>query len=39
MDQLEQSQFQVEALLLAIVKIVKGAQHDLQVAGQLFFGE
>ena len=38
-DQLEQAQFKMEALLLAVIQIVEGAQHDLQVARQIFFGE
>ncbi len=39
MNQLEQAQLQVKALLLAVVQVVEGAQNDLQVAGQLFLGE
>ena len=39
MDQLEQAQFEMEALLLAVIQIVEGAQHDLQIARQLFFGK
>ena len=39
MDQLEQAQFQMEALLLPVVQIVEGAQDDLQVSGQLLLGE
>ena len=31
MDKLHQSELQMEALLLPVVQIVKGAQHDLQV--------
>jgi hypothetical protein len=38
-DQLEQAQFQMKALLLAIVQIVEGAQYNLKVAGQFFFSE
>ena len=29
----------MEALLLAVVEIVEGAEDDLEVAGKLFFGE
>ena len=39
MDQLQQSQFQMEARLLPIVQLVEGAQHDLQKAGEIFFAE
>ena len=38
-DQLEQAQLEMEALLLAVVQVVEGAQDDLQIAGQLFLGE
>jgi len=38
-NELKQTQLEMEALLLAVVEIVKGTQHDLQVAGDLFFGE
>ena len=34
MNQLEQAQFQMKALLLAVVQIVEGAQDNLQIAGQ-----
>jgi hypothetical protein len=39
MNQLEQAEFKMEALLLAVVQIVEGAQDDLQIAGDLFFSE
>ena len=39
MDQLEQSQFKMEALLLPVIQIVEGAQYDLQIACDLFFGK
>ena len=38
-NQFQQPKLQVEALFLAIVQVVEGAQHDLQVAGELFLGE
>ncbi len=38
-DELEQSEFEVEALLLAVVEIVEGAEDDLQIAGDFFFRE
>ena len=38
-NQLQQAQLQMEALLLAVIQIVKGAQHNLQIARQLFFGK
>ena len=39
MDQLEQSQLQVETLFLAVIQIVEGAQHNLQVARKFLFAE
>jgi len=33
MNQLQQPQFQVESLFLAIVQVIEGAQNNLQVAG------
>ena len=39
MDQFQQAQFQVEALLLPVIQIVKSAQYDLQIARQFFFAE
>jgi hypothetical protein len=39
MNQLEQAQFQMETLLLAVVQVVKGSQNDLKIASQLFLGE
>jgi hypothetical protein len=38
-NQLEQAQFKVEALLLPVIQIVKGTQHDLQIARDLFLAE
>ena len=38
-DELEQAELEVEALLLAVAQFVEGAQHDLQEAGELFLGE
>ena len=39
MRHFQQSQFEVEALFLAVSEFSMGAQHDLQMAGQVFFGE
>ncbi len=39
MDELEQAEFEMEALLLTVVEIVEGAEDDLEVAGDLFFRE
>ena len=39
MNQLEQAEFQVKALFLAVVQIIEGAQGYLQIAGQLFLGK
>ncbi len=39
MNQLEKAKLQMEALFLAIIQVVEGAQNDLQVAGQLFLGK
>ena len=39
MNELEQAELKMEALLLAVVEIVEGAENDLEVAGELFFGE
>ena len=38
-DELQQAEFEVEALLLAVAQLVEGAQHDLQEARQLLFAE
>ena len=38
-NQLHEAQLEVEALFLPVVQIVEGAQHDLQVARDLFFRE
>ena len=38
-DELEQAELEVEALLLPVAQLVEGAQHDLQEAGQLLFAE
>ncbi len=37
MHQLDQPQLKVEALFLSIAQLVKGAQHHLQKARQVFF--
>ncbi len=39
MDQLQQTEFEVQTLLLAIAKIVKGAQDNGEKARELFFTE
>ena len=39
MRHFQQSEFEVEALFLAVSEFSMGAQHDLQMAGQVFFGE
>ena len=39
LDELEQAEFEVEALLLAEVELVEGAEGDLEIAGEVFFGE
>ena len=38
-DELKQAELEVEALLLAVAELVEGAEHDLQEAGEFFFGE
>ena len=38
-DEFEQAEFEVEALLLAEAEVVEGAEHDGEEAGELFFGE
>jgi hypothetical protein len=32
-DELEEAEFEVEALLLPVIQVVEGAQDDLEVAG------
>ena len=39
MDQLEQAELEVEALLLPVAQLVEGTEHDGEEAGELFFGE
>ena len=39
MDELEQAKLKMEALLLAVVQIVECAQHNLQIARDLFFAK
>jgi len=39
MDELEEAEFEVEALLLAVAQLVEGAQHDLEEAAEFFFAE
>ncbi len=39
MRHLEQTKFQVKALLLLVTQFAVGAQHDLQMARQIFFAE
>ena len=38
-DELEEAELEVEALLLAIAQLVEGAQHDLQEAGEFLLAE
>ena len=38
-DELQQAQFEMKALLLLVAKIGVGAQHDLQEAREVFFAE
>jgi len=38
-DQLQQTQLKVEALLLAVAELVEGAEHDREEARELLFGE
>ncbi len=38
-DELQQAEFEVEALFLSVAELVKGAKHDLKEAGELFFGK
>ena len=37
MNQLDEAEFEMEALFLAVVQLVEGAEHDLQEAGEVFF--
>ena len=39
MRHFQQSQFEVEALLLTVSEFSVGAQHDLQMPRQVFFAE
>ena len=39
MGHFQQAEFQMEALLLPVAEFAVGAQHDLQMAGQVFFAE
>src|SRR5208283_1238573 len=39
MDELEEAELEVEALLLAIAQLVEGAQHDLEEAAEFFLAE
>ena len=38
-DELEQAEFEVEALFLAVAQLVEGAEHGLEEAGELFLAE
>ena len=38
-DEFEQAEFEVEALLLSVPQFVEGAEHGLQEAGELLFAE
>ena len=38
-DELQQAELEVEALFLPVAELVEGAEHDLEEAGELFFGE
>jgi hypothetical protein len=38
-DQLQEPELQVEALLLSVPKLVEGAEHDGEKARKIFFGE
>ena len=38
-NQFQQGQFQMEALVGTIANLVVGAQHNLQEAGEVLFGE
>jgi hypothetical protein len=39
MNQLQQAEFEVEALFLSISQLIESSKHGLQEASQLFFGE
>ncbi len=39
MNQLHQAELKVKTLLLPVIQIVKGAQHDLEIARDLLFAE
>ena len=38
-DQLQQAEFEMEALLLSVAEFVEGAEHDREEARELLFGE
>jgi hypothetical protein len=38
-DQLEEPEFEVEALLLPVAQFIEGAEHDGEEAREVFFGE
>ena len=39
MGHFQQAEFEVEALLLLVAEFAVGAQHDLQMAGEILFAE
>ena len=39
MDELEEAELEMEALLLAVAELVEGAEHDGEEAGELIFRE
>ena len=39
MRHFQQAEFEVEALFLLVSQLAMGAEHDLQVAGEIFFAE
>ena len=39
MDELEEAELEVEALLLAVAEFVEGAEHGLEEASELFLAE
>jgi hypothetical protein len=39
MDELEEAELEVEALLLPVTQLVEGAEHYLEEAGELLFAE
>ena len=38
-DEFHQAEFEMEALLLPVIQIVEGAQHDLKIARDFFLAE